>query len=130
MLKIRTFLRSLLSKKKVSNKGKQAEQAAKQFLQQKHLTILEMNYFCKLGEIDLICRENGVIVFVEVRYRKDKSHGSAAQSITLGKQKKVIKAAQYWLLINHKQDVEIRFDAVLFDQNIDEKHLTWLKSAF
>lgn len=124
------FLQALISKKKTYNKGQYAELIAKRFLQSQKITILEQNFFCKLGEIDLICLENGVIVFVEVRYRKDNSHGSAAQSIHLGKQKKVIKAAQYWLLINKKYDISIRFDAILFDQSIDEKHLTWLKSAF
>jgi putative endonuclease len=130
MLKIRTFLQTLVSKKKATNKGQLAELAAKHFLQKQNLTILAQNFSCKLGELDLICLENGEIIFVEVRYRKKNSHGNAAQSIHLGKQKKVIKAAQYWLLINHKQDVPIRFDAILFDQSIDEKHLTWLKSAF
>ena len=130
MRKIRTFLQSLALKKKVTNKGQLAELAAKHYLQKQKLTILEQNFLCKLGEIDLICIENGVIVFVEVRYRKDKSHGNAAQSIDHGKQRKVIKSAQYWLLINHKHDVDIRFDAILFDQSIDEQHLTWLKSAF
>ncbi len=124
------FLQTLISRKKVSNKGQLAECAAKYYLQKQNLSILEQNFLCKLGEIDLICLDNGEIVFVEVRYRKDNSHGNAAQSIHLGKQKKVIKAAQYWLLINHKHDVPIRFDAILFDQSIDEKHLTWLKSAF
>ena len=130
MLKIGTFLRQLILKKPSFNKGQLAEKAAKRFLQSQKLIVIEQNFFCKLGEIDLICLDNGVIVFVEVRYRQDNSRGSAAQSIHLGKQKKVIKAAQYWLLINHKQDVPIRFDAVLFDQYIDNKHLTWLKSAF
>lgn len=130
MLKIRTFLQALQRKQKTINKGKLAEQAAASFLQKQKLCILEKNFLCKLGEVDLICRENGVIVFVEVRYRSNDSHGNAAQSITLGKQKKVIKAASYWLLINHKQDVEFRFDAILFDQSIDDEHLTWLKSAF
>lgn len=130
MRKIRTFLRSLVPRKKVTNKGQLAETTARHFLKKQKLTILEQNFFCKLGEIDLICMENGVFVFVEVRYRKENSHGNAAQSIHHGKQRKVIKAAQYWLLINHKHDAEFRFDAVLFDQSIDVKHLTWLKSAF
>lgn len=130
MLKIRTFLRQLTQKKQSFNKGQLAEEAAKVFLLSQKLSMIEQNFFCKLGEIDLICLDNGVIVFVEVRYRQDNSRGSAAQSIHLGKQKKVIKAAQYWLLINHKQDTPIRFDAVLFDQVIDNEHLTWLKSAF
>ncbi len=130
MLKIRTFLRQLTQKKQSFNKGQLAEEAAKVFLLSQKLSMIEQNFFCKLGEIDLICLDNGVIVFVEVRYRQDNSRGSAAQSIHLGKQKKVIKAAQYWLLINHKQDAPIRFDAVLFDQVIDNEHLTWLKSAF
>ena len=130
MLKIRTFLQALCQKQKISNQGKLAEQAAAEFLKAQKLCILEKNFLCKLGEVDLICRDNGVIVFVEVRYRKNNSHGNAAQSIHPGKQKKVIKAASYWLLINHKQDVEFRFDAILFDHSIDNEHLTWLKSAF
>ena len=64
------------------DRGRHAEDVAATFLQQKGLTILERNYQCRYGEIDLIARDGDALVFVEVRMRKSAAFGGAAASIT------------------------------------------------
>lgn len=132
MFKIRKFLQK---KKKiynnaVLNKGKYAEEVAAKYLIKNNHLILHRNFLCKLGEIDIIALDKKTIIFVEVKYRSQKYSGNAAESITSTKQKKIIKAAQYWINQYHYQNSPIRFDAILFDKTIDYNHLTWLKAAF
>ena len=116
---------------KKDSSGKHAENVAVNYLRKQKVNIIERNFLCRLGEIDIIGSHNQEIIFFEVRYRSNDSHGSAAQSITKLKQKKIIKTAQYWLTQNKtKQSHAMRFDAILFDQKINYQHLTWLKAVF
>ena len=64
------------------NKGQYYEQQARSFLEQQGLLFVSANYRCRQGEIDLIMREHQTLVFVEVRYRAQTSHGGAAASVT------------------------------------------------
>lgn len=76
--------------------------------------------------MDLILRDrDGTLVFVEVRVRADASHGGAAASVTPAKQRKLIYAAQHYLL-RHASPPPCRFDVVA----IEGETLTWLKAAF
>ena len=63
------------------SKGQFAEQKACQFLQQKGLTLIEKNYRCRNGEIDLIMLDKDQLVFVEVRFRKNEDYGTAIDSV-------------------------------------------------
>ena len=71
-----------------SVKGSDAEQLAASYLQRRQLILIEQNYRCRFGEIDLIMRENATLVFVEVRMRSSDVFGGASASITAAKQKK------------------------------------------
>uniref|UniRef100_UPI00261D453A YraN family protein n=2 Tax=Nitrosomonas TaxID=914 RepID=UPI00261D453A len=82
------------------NKGSDAEQRAAIFLQQQKLTLLESNYRCRFGEIDLIMQEGNTVVFVEVRMRSGNRFGGAAASITTAKQLKLIRAARHYLAMH------------------------------
>ncbi|AEF54994.1 YraN family protein [Marinomonas posidonica] len=112
------------------NNGQKAEQEAEAFLCRKGLTFVERNFYCRTGEIDLIFLDQQTYVFVEVRFRADPKHGTAAESLSSSKLKKIRNSAALWLQKNNKSDVSSRFDAVLFDIKIDHKHLTWLKAVF
>src|SRR5579863_8818519 len=91
--------------------GQQAEERAYTFLEKKGLTLLARNYRCKLGEIDLIMRDTQHIVFVEVRHRSSNAFGSAIESVTAIKQRKIIKTAAHYLLTQKWFDkVSCRFD--------------------
>jgi putative endonuclease len=122
---------SFLNKRKVpKNNGEKAEQAAEAFLLKQGLRFVERNFFCRIGEIDLIFLDQNTYVFVEVRFRANSAHGSAAESLGHSKLKKVRNSAALWLQKNNKVNNASRFDAILFDEKIDSQHLTWLKAVF
>lgn len=110
----------------MKNSGAAAEQRAAAYLQQNGLLLLESNFRCRFGEVDLIMKEGAVLVFVEVRLRGNNAFGGAAASITAAKQGKIIKAAQFYLLALHTQP-PCRFDAVLLDNS---GQVEWIKHAF
>lgn len=109
--------------------GAQAEARAEEFLHQQGLTTQVKNYRCKLGEIDLIMMYNNELIFVEVRLRSHGQFANAAESVTIRKQTKIIKAAQRYL--QEMQLTEIancRFDVIAFSDNFSSPE--WIKNAF
>ena len=72
-------------------KGQHAEQIACEYLQHQGLTLIDKNYHCRQGEIDLVMEHNDTLVFVEVRYRKNNLFGGAKESVTYKKQQKFKK---------------------------------------
>lgn len=109
--------------------GLQAEELAARFLTRHGLRVIERNYRCRGGEIDLVCRDGRTLVFVEVRYRQHRSHGGAAGSITAGKQGRIVLAARHYLVSHSRADADCRFDCLLFDE-LSETAITWLRHAF
>ncbi len=103
----------------------QAEQRAADYLQERGLRIVERNFRCRGGEIDLVARDGDTLVFVEVRARSRQTFGGAAESITAAKQGRILLAARHYLA---RMDVQpaCRFDAVL----IQGGALEWLRDAF
>ena len=74
--------------------GTEGERIAERYLKKKGFTILERNYRCPIGELDLIVLDRRVVVFVEVKTRSDGRFGSPLESVHRHKQKRMIKAAQ------------------------------------
>lgn len=109
--------------------GAIAERLAARFLERHGLTVLARNYRCRGGEVDLICRERRVLVFVEVRLRRNASHGGAAASITTSKQGRIARAAQHYLLAHRGSEADCRFDCILLDE-LSETAIEWLRDAF
>jgi putative endonuclease len=114
-----------------NNAGLAAEQLAVTYLTNHGLKIVAQNYHCRFGEIDLIMKDGKTLVFVEVRLRSNPKFGSAAASITLQKQQKLILTAQHYLQEHSRQhgDCACRFDAILMDK-ADAEHIEWLRNAF
>ena len=109
-------------------KGNQAERYAEAFLARHKLVLVQRNYRCRFGEIDLIMRDGETLVFVEVRMRSNGNFGGAASSITLSKQRKVVRAARHYLL-SLRTEPCCRFDAVLLSGN-DGSDTEWIRNAF
>lgn len=109
--------------------GQVAEGLAARFLEQQGLTVLTRNYRCCGGEVDLVCRDRRVVVFVEVRLRRHAGYGGASASITSEKRRRIALAAQHYLILNGQTDVECRFDCVLLDA-LSEAAIEWLRDAF
>jgi putative endonuclease len=89
--------------------------------------LLERNYRCRFGEIDLVMSDGPTVVFVEVRYRRNQSFGGALESITAAKREKLLRAARHYMS-GRKEFPACRFDAVLL--NGDTQELKWIENAF
>ncbi|MDA9556369.1 YraN family protein [Vibrio sp.] len=109
-------------------KGAHYESLAHSYLNQHGLLFIQRNFNCKVGEIDLIMQDRSCLVFIEVRYRKHTQYGSAVESISQAKMRKVMKAAQYWLMTKHLsiENTEFRFDVVAIDS---DDRISWIKNA-
>ncbi|MDR2196006.1 MAG: YraN family protein [Gallionellaceae bacterium] len=110
----------------MTHRGEQAEQIAAEYLQRQGLAIVERNYRCRYGEIDLILRDGDTLVFAEVRLRSSGSFGGAAVSIDAAKQARLIRAAEHYLATQPRLP-PCRFDAVLLSSLND---IEWIKNAF
>ena len=115
------------SKDTTSRTGQDAENQAAQFLAGQGMVLVARNYRCRGGEIDLICRDGKVLVFVEVRLRRNPDFGGAAASITASKRRRLILAARHYLL--RHPDRDCRFDCVLLEA-LDPAAVEWLPAAF
>jgi putative endonuclease len=112
---------------RLSDKQRQGqgwEQQARLHLQRHGLRLVEANFRCKGGEIDLIMQDGDSLVFVEVRQRADRSHGGAAASVTPAKIRRLVRAAQ-WYLTRLPVMPACRFDLVA----IDGSQLEWLRNV-
>ncbi len=95
-------------------KGRENEERAVIFLENLGFKILEKNYHCSFGEIDIIAKENNYLVFVEVKYRKNLHNGSPHEAIDARKQRKIYQVAKsYMYFKGYPEDYPCRFDAVL-----------------
>ncbi|HHQ4928450.1 TPA: YraN family protein [Aeromonas hydrophila] len=110
------------------SKGQHFEQLAEYWLQARGLQPVTRNYRCRGGEIDLIMRQGETLVFVEVRYRAQTSHGGAAASVTRRKQHKIVLAARHYFkqhAINEACQA-CRFDVIAFEGDQPD----WIQNAF
>jgi len=113
--------------------GNQAEDIALKYLIQQGLVLIEQNYLTKVGEIDIIMLDKAeqVLVFVEVRYRKNTHFGSAADSVDYAKQLKIMRTAEYYLACQQKFDEYIcRFDVIGLESDLKYPKINWIKDAF
>ena len=108
-------------------RGAAAEELAAVFLEGRGLRIVERNYRCRFGEIDLVARSGAVLVFVEVRARQSEAFGGAAGSITAAKRRRLVAAARHYLA-KHSVSRACRFDVVLLRGR--EQEIEWLSDAF
>jgi len=108
------------------NPGARAEQVAAECLLRHGLKLLQTNYRCRFGEIDLILKDGETLVFAEVRERGRSDFGGAADSIDAHKQHRLILTAQHFLASLPRLP-PCRFDAVLLDA---ADNIEWIKNAF
>jgi putative endonuclease len=92
--------------------GASAETAATRLLLERGYAIVERNFRCHAGELDVVARDGGVLVFVEVRSRTDPDHGHAAEMVDAQKQRRVARVAEYYLAMREPDYEEVRFDVV------------------
>jgi putative endonuclease len=111
--------------------GDQAEADACDYLQRQGLELVERNYLCKRGEIDLIMRDGKNTVFVEVRYRRSDRFGSSAESVDWRKQEKLLATAEHYLQQHPKAaQSACRFDVVALTTENTQQKIQWITDAF
>lgn len=100
--------------------GAAQEQIAVSYLRKQGYRVLECNFRCRTGEIDVIAKESGYLVFIEVKYRKDTAKGFPEEAVDHYKIQKITRTAQFYMLKNRiPSDTPCRFDVVtILDQDI------------
>lgn len=107
--------------------GTEKERLAAAYLQEQGYEIIACNFVCRQGEIDLIARKSPYLIFIEVKYRKSNRFGSAEEAVTMKKQIRIQKAAQYYLYKKKiPQNTPCRFDVVA----INHEQIELIENAF
>lgn len=129
-------IKRLFSKNKISQRsvidGKSAEAYALDYLCTQKLVFVEKNYRCRGGEIDLIMLDDSDLVFIEVKFRSYSGYGTAAEMVSVAKQRKIIHATQVFLA-NHTKyaNFNCRFDVFAIEGKQKETmNVSWIKNAF
>ena len=112
--------------------GRHGEELAQKYLRQKHYKIVEKNFRCKSGELDIIAKEKNVVVFVEVRTKTSTRYGPAYNSVTYSKQKQVKRVAQFYISKYNLVNTQFRFDVIgiTLTPQTGEYHLDHIQNAF
>ncbi|MDE2089121.1 MAG: YraN family protein [Gammaproteobacteria bacterium] len=111
--------------------GRYAEEYACRYLQQRGLSLVQCNYRCPLGEVDLIMRHGDTLVFVEVRYRRRRDFGSGAESVDARKQARVAAAALHYLQRTGASTRHpARFDVIAMTPGNGPPNVEWIADAF
>ena len=95
----------------IKSTGKWGEDQAERYLKKKGYRVIERNYSCRFGEIDLIVSDRTYLVFVEVKTRKGSEFAEAREFVGSGKQRRIRLAASMWLAANETQ-LQPRFDVI------------------
>jgi putative endonuclease len=115
--------------------GEDAEAACCRYLRSQGLKLVDKNFSCRHGEVDIIMLDKKMLVFVEVRFRKNDSFGGGLQSITSAKQLKIRKTAELYLQ-QHPQHKNARIDVVSMSKKNQTNHdrqeyiFEWVTNAF
>ena len=110
--------------------GKISEDRAAAELERRGYAILARRYRTRHGEIDIVARDGETVVFVEVKAKETAEFGTAAEAVTVRKQRRVISMAVDFLARNRLTSHPCRFDVVAIDGVGDDAVLTYYRGAF
>lgn len=107
--------------------GSIKEQQCVTFLEESGINVIDKNYRCKLGEVDLIGKEGNTYIFFEVKYRSTADYGYASEAVNITKMKKICRVCDYFRMCNNLNDyTPFRFDVIAFDGD----KIDWIRNAF
>nr|WP_318685504.1 YraN family protein [uncultured Acetatifactor sp.] len=107
--------------------GAEKERLAAEYLERRGFYVTARNFRCRQGEIDIIGRHEGYLVFVEVKYRSTKNRGSALEAVTAFKQRRICRTADYYRMMKGVDDSSaVRYDVVA----IQGEEIFWVINAF
>lgn len=112
--------------------GDYGEHLAESYLMKLGYKILDKNYRCKLGEIDLIGKDGDYITFIEVKTRRTTCFGMPCEAVNLHKQNKIFRTAEIYILKNKLNKYNFRFDVVeiILNNNKTNYSIQLIKNAF
>ncbi len=111
----------------MNRSGARAEDLCAELLERSGLRVLARNWRCRHGEIDLVAEDHGTLVFAEVRLRRSRRFGGAAESVTAAKRARLLAAARLYL--SGRREVDCRFDVLLLDALAGDR-IEWIRNAF
>ncbi len=111
-------------------KGRQSEEIAAGFLKGQGLEIVARNVRCLLGEIDLVAWHGKTVVFIEVKSRHSQGYGTPQEMVSIAKQKRLTRLAQWYLKKHNLLRQPARFDVVAIQWMEGEPVVTWIANAF
>lgn len=106
--------------------GGKYEKQAGTFLEQQGFQILEYNFHCRFGEIDIIAGKGRQLIFCEAKYRRDDGKGTPLEAVGIRKQRTISKCAMYYITVRGFLHMDIRFDVI----GILGDEITWIPNAF
>lgn len=107
--------------------GTLKEEEAARWLEKQGVEVIVRNFRCRVGEIDLIARYQGYLIFIEVKYRRSISSGYPAEAVTLSKRRNICKVADFYRSMNYIPDDQlIRYDVI----GICNNEIAWYQDAF
>jgi putative endonuclease len=110
--------------------GRKSEALAAKYLKKLGYKFITKNYRTKLGEIDIIAKDRGTLVFVEVKARQSAQYGSPKAAVTHQKQKKISMVALAYLKSTRQMQTAARFDVVSIDYSQGRPVIEVIKNAF
>jgi putative endonuclease len=110
--------------------GKKGEEVALRFLKKRGYRIIEKNYVCKMGEMDIIAREKDTLVFIEVKTRTSAMFGPPQLAVNSSKQRQLSKVALNYLKEKHLEDQKARFDVVAILLEEKGEQIELIQDAF
>jgi putative endonuclease len=123
-------LTGLVARLRGPRSGAEGETLACRHLEGLGYRVLARNFRCRSGEIDVVAREGDVTVFVEVKDRRGRSHGEGHESVTLGKRRRVVRAARLYAASNGLSAAPIRFDVVSIERDPGGDRIRHDRGAF
>lgn len=97
--------------------GKKGEELASKYLKNNGYEVINQNFRCKLGEIDLIAIKNNTIIFIEVKTRSNTKFGTPEQAVDSNKRKHILRTSQVFLAKNKLNNYDLRFDIISIYMN-------------
>lgn len=109
--------------------GQKGEDIAVKYLLKKGYTIIERNFSCRQGELDIIAKDKNEIVFIEVKTRTNKAYGEPIDAITYYKKKHLLRSVQYYLYLKNLENSYVRIDVIQIYKKSDKLYLSHIKGV-
>ena len=109
--------------------GKQGEDEAVKYIQNQGYKIIQRNFECRQGEIDIVAKDNNEYVFIEVKTRQNFNYGRPVDAVTEQKQKHILKATKYYLYLHKLENQYVRFDVIEVYKSSNKFYINHIKQA-